>query len=271
MGLRPRRGGGWCRPGRRRAGPGRRWWDRLVLHADLPFQQQGHRGGFQTVRGNVRGHCQWNRAVGVAIRQMIALSTSANPGSRTTAARRRAWTGDVQQRDEFAIVGQPVSHQAVMCSSVSPPLEVCRKTSRIAQDQNARCSCRPRSRRSPVGDRQPRPWRSASWWPSGALSCGGEHRARGDESGGGEAFRGQSALDVDAVRQGRRGGMVRDITAGDCVEMAELLLGGGGCSRHQPRNFVPAAARDGRTLRQCPIDGPRRQRPGPGGASLSSR
>ena len=36
------------------------------------------------------------------------------------------------------------------------------------------------------------------------LSGGGEHRARGDESGGGEAFRGQSALDVDAVRQGRQ-------------------------------------------------------------------
>jgi hypothetical protein len=36
------------------------------------------------------------------------------------------------------------------------------------------------------------------------LSCGGEHRARGDECGGGEAFRGPSALDVDAVRQGRQ-------------------------------------------------------------------
>ena len=58
-----------------------------------------------------------------------------------------------------------------------------------------------------------------------------------------------------------KGGMVGDITAGDCVEMAELLLGGGGLDTSV---LLPAAARDGRIPRCCPIDGPRRQRPGPG-------
>ena len=95
-------------------GPHAAGGDRPVLDADFALEQQGH-GRVPDPFVDVVGHCQRNRAVGVADSADDRAEHVGHPRLEDQQPLGVGLgLGDVQQRDELAAVGQPVLHQAVM-------------------------------------------------------------------------------------------------------------------------------------------------------------